>query len=71
MILVLDNRDSFTFNLVQALRTLGAAVEVRRADASTVGDVPDLGQRGHWYRLRFEQAQVRVELHDAQAGFPL
>ena len=32
MILVLDNRDSFTFNLVQALLSLGAQVLCRRAD---------------------------------------
>ncbi len=31
MILLLDHRDSFTFNLVQALETLGARVEVRAA----------------------------------------
>jgi anthranilate synthase/aminodeoxychorismate synthase-like glutamine amidotransferase len=33
MILVLDNYDSFTFNLVQLLGALGADVEVRRNDA--------------------------------------
>ena len=32
MILVLDNYDSFTWNLVHYLRELGAAVEVRRND---------------------------------------
>ena len=32
MILVLDNRDSFTFNLVQLLGELGSAVLVARAD---------------------------------------
>ena len=31
MILVLDNRDSFTFNLVQVLESLGERVEVRAA----------------------------------------
>ncbi|MEB3239300.1 MAG: aminodeoxychorismate/anthranilate synthase component II, partial [Cyanobacteriota bacterium] len=36
MLLVLDNYDSFTFNLVQALRTLGAEVTVARNDAITV-----------------------------------
>jgi anthranilate synthase/aminodeoxychorismate synthase-like glutamine amidotransferase len=33
MILVLDNYDSFTYNLVQILGALGADVEVRRNDA--------------------------------------
>jgi anthranilate synthase/aminodeoxychorismate synthase-like glutamine amidotransferase len=32
MILVIDNYDSFTYNLVQLLRTLGARVEVLRND---------------------------------------
>ncbi|HEX9698170.1 MAG TPA: aminodeoxychorismate/anthranilate synthase component II [Acidobacteriota bacterium] len=32
MILVIDNYDSFTYNLVQALGTLGAEIEVRRND---------------------------------------
>jgi len=31
-VLMIDNRDSFTFNLVQALRVLGAEVLVERAD---------------------------------------
>lgn len=31
-VLLIDNVDSFTFNLVQVLRTLGAEVQVRRAD---------------------------------------
>ncbi|MBZ4410395.1 aminodeoxychorismate/anthranilate synthase component II [Myxococcus sp. XM-1-1-1] len=36
MILVIDNYDSFTFNLVQLLYTLGAEVKVVRNDALTV-----------------------------------
>jgi anthranilate synthase/aminodeoxychorismate synthase-like glutamine amidotransferase len=39
MILVLDNYDSFTYNLVQYLGELGAKVEVRRNDQVTVTDV--------------------------------
>ena len=35
MILVIDNYDSFTYNLVQLLAALGAEVEVRRNDALT------------------------------------
>jgi anthranilate synthase component 2 len=38
-VLVVDNYDSFTFNLVQYLRELGAAVTVERNDALTVADV--------------------------------
>ena len=39
MILVLDNYDSFTYNLVQYLGELGAEVEVRRNDQVTVNEV--------------------------------
>ena len=39
MVLVLDNYDSFTYNLVQYLGELGAEVEVRRNDQVTVAEV--------------------------------
>ena len=39
MILVIDNYDSVTFNLVQALQSLGAEVEVHRNDEIGVEDV--------------------------------
>jgi len=39
MIFVLDNYDSFTYNLVQYLGELGAEVEVRRNDQVTVDQV--------------------------------
>jgi len=39
MILVIDNYDSFTYNLVQYLGELGAEVTVRRNDALTVDEV--------------------------------
>jgi anthranilate synthase component II len=42
MILLLDNYDSFTFNLYQALSELGAKVLVRRNDMVTIDDVEDL-----------------------------
>lgn len=37
-ILLIDNYDSFSYNLVQALRVLGAEVEVARNDVLTVED---------------------------------
>ena len=37
MILLIDNYDSFTFNLVHYLGELGAACDVRRNDALSVG----------------------------------
>jgi anthranilate synthase/aminodeoxychorismate synthase-like glutamine amidotransferase len=42
MLLVIDNYDSFTYNLVQYLGELGAEVEVRRNDAVSVEDVGEL-----------------------------
>jgi anthranilate synthase/aminodeoxychorismate synthase-like glutamine amidotransferase len=42
MILVLDNYDSFTYNLVQYLGELGAKIEVRRNDQLTVDEVENL-----------------------------
>jgi anthranilate synthase/aminodeoxychorismate synthase-like glutamine amidotransferase len=42
MVFVLDNYDSFTYNLVQYLGELGAEVEVRRNDQVTVGEVEAL-----------------------------
>jgi anthranilate synthase/aminodeoxychorismate synthase-like glutamine amidotransferase len=46
MLLVIDNYDSFTYNLVQYLGELGAEVEVRRNDAVTVEDVGKLAPAG-------------------------
>ncbi|HET8819738.1 MAG TPA: aminodeoxychorismate/anthranilate synthase component II [Xanthomonadaceae bacterium] len=39
MLLMIDNYDSFTFNLVQYLQALGAGVEVVRNDALSVDDI--------------------------------
>jgi len=39
MVCVIDNYDSFTYNLVQYLGELGAAVRVVRNDAASVGEV--------------------------------
>jgi anthranilate synthase/aminodeoxychorismate synthase-like glutamine amidotransferase len=45
MILVIDNYDSFTYNLVQYLGDLGADPVVRRNDAITVDEVGELNPR--------------------------
>ena len=42
MILVLDNYDSFTWNLVQLIGTLGAQPVVKRNDEITVKEIEDL-----------------------------
>jgi anthranilate synthase/aminodeoxychorismate synthase-like glutamine amidotransferase len=42
MILVIDNYDSFTYNLVQELGEMGATLTVRRNDQTTVAEIEDL-----------------------------
>jgi anthranilate synthase/aminodeoxychorismate synthase-like glutamine amidotransferase len=46
MLLVIDNYDSFTYNLVQYLGELGAEVVVRRNDAVTVEEIGALAPSG-------------------------
>ncbi|MDR3182544.1 MAG: aminodeoxychorismate/anthranilate synthase component II [Planctomycetaceae bacterium] len=46
MILMIDNYDSFTFNLVQYLRMLGADVQVARNDKMTVQEIAQLKPEG-------------------------
>jgi len=50
MLLVIDNYDSFTYNLVQYLGELGATVEVRRNDRVTLDEIEN--------RLRPEQIVI-------------
>lgn len=45
MLCMLDNYDSFTFNLVQYLGELGADVEVVRNDAVTLGQLAQMNMR--------------------------
>lgn len=42
MILVIDNYDSFTFNLVQYIRELGEEVVVKRNDQVSIKEIADL-----------------------------
>jgi anthranilate synthase/aminodeoxychorismate synthase-like glutamine amidotransferase len=42
MVFVLDNYDSFTYNLVQYLGEMGEAVEVRRNDQVSLADIESL-----------------------------
>ena len=71
MVLVIDNYDSFTYNLVQYLGELGAALHVVRNDAVTVADVDRLAVE----RIvispgpgRPEQAGITVDLIRACAA---
>ena len=42
MVFILDNYDSFTYNLVQYFGELGAQVEVRRNDQITIEDIEEM-----------------------------
>ena len=45
MILMIDNYDSFTYNLVQYLKMIGQGVVVKRNDAISVGDIAAMAPR--------------------------
>jgi len=42
-ILMIDNYDSFTFNLVQYLGILGENIKVRRNDRITLDEIEEMG----------------------------
>jgi anthranilate synthase/aminodeoxychorismate synthase-like glutamine amidotransferase len=74
MILMIDNYDSFTFNLVQVLAAAGAEVEVVRNDACSVEDL--LARKPEGIVLspgpgRPEDAGVCVELLHRRPPVPL
>jgi anthranilate synthase/aminodeoxychorismate synthase-like glutamine amidotransferase len=46
MILVIDNYDSFTYNLVQYVGELGAEIEVKRNDEITLDQIAELNPAG-------------------------
>jgi len=46
MLVMIDNYDSFTYNLVQYLRELGTTVEVFRNDAVSLKDIDGMGPAG-------------------------
>jgi len=74
-VLVVDNYDSFVFNLVQYLAQLGADVDVRRNDEVTVDDVDRLGVDGVLLSPgpgRPEDAGVCIELiRERGAALPI
>ena len=45
MIVIIDNYDSFTYNLVQYLGELGADIQIFRNDALTIEDIHRLATR--------------------------
>jgi para-aminobenzoate synthetase component 2 len=74
-VLVVDNYDSFVYNLVQYLGQLGAECVVRRNDEVTVDELPGLGVDGVLLSPgpgRPEDAGVSVEMVKAcEAGTPM
>lgn len=74
MILVVDNYDSFTYNLVQMLGGLGAELEVVRNDVETVSDLLSRDAEGIVLSPgpgRPEDAGVCIELLRARPRTPL
>jgi anthranilate synthase/aminodeoxychorismate synthase-like glutamine amidotransferase len=74
MILVVDNYDSFTYNLVQLLAGAGSAVRVLRNDAASAAEMLSLGAAGIVLSPgpgRPEAAGVCVELLRRRAAVPV
>ena len=74
MILLIDNYDSFTYNLVQLLREAGAEVEVIRNDAETVEQILAREPQGIVLSPgpgRPEGAGVCLDLLKAQPEIPI
>jgi hypothetical protein len=70
MILVIDNYDSFTYNLVQYLGELGAEVVVRRNDAISVDEIGDLAPAAaRARRKRLASPWTRFDAGDAAFQF--
>ena len=65
MVFVLDNYDSFTYNLVQYLGELGAQVEVRRNNEVTVGEIEAIRAEAefHWLTVAFPRRLAPYMVH--------
>ncbi len=71
MIAMIDNYDSFTYNLVQYLRELGMPVEVFRNDKISAQDIGDINPTGIVISPgpgRPEQAGISLELLNEFSG---
>ena len=67
MLLMIDNYDSFTYNLVQYLQALGAEVRVERNDALTVDQIEQLAPQ----RIVISPIQISVSDQDPSLLFHL
>ena len=68
MFLLIDNYDSFTYNLWHYLGELGAEVIVKRNDALTVADVLAMKPGGHRHLARPEHPENAGILHRTGAA---
>jgi len=74
MILMIDNYDSFTWNLVQVLTAAGAEVQVVRNDAATVRSLLDRAPQGIVLSPgpgRPEDAGVCIEILRSRTDIPI
>ena len=68
MLWMIDNYDSFTYNLVQYLQTLGAEVKVVRNDAMSVDEIAASAKP--IYRLLGAERNLRIAHPDCAHDFP-
>ena len=61
MLLLIDNYDSFTYNLYQYLAELGAEVQVRRNDAVTLADIEAMRPDSIEIEARAKEAHSAAE----------
>ena len=50
MILLLDNYDSFTYNLAQYLGQMGQKLAIHRNDQITLDEIEALTDEGHYFK---------------------
>ena len=49
MVLMIDNYDSFTYNIVQYCRELGADLKIIRNDEMSIKEIEDLNPEKNYY----------------------
>ena len=59
MLLMIDNYDSFTYNLVQYFSELGQEVVVERNDKISLKEIKNLNAKGWFYKFSYYWNSVR------------
>ena len=70
MLLLIDNYDSFTYNLVHYLGELGADVEVHRNDALDVQQAMAFLKADDPYYLTLRAGQTGIAIRRRTSGLP-